>query len=123
MLSDSELRFAFGVGIHVLVAGGLLCATSLIIKYFSPSGIWAWGVACVAIGLSVCISSIVLAWLNVWQEDREWEKLEEARIKLLKKRQSGCVNCKYFYSGLEIHCAVHPLGKDYLDCHDFEGNV
>lgn len=120
MLSDSELQFTFGIGIHVLIAGGLICTSSVVIKLFSPSSIWAWGIVCVVIGLSLCISALFFAYLNSWRENKEWEKLEKARTELVKKRNSGCAGCKSFYNGSEIHCAVHPYGKAFEDCKDYE---
>jgi hypothetical protein len=116
MLSNDELSRAFLVGLQVIAAGCAMCLVALLINILPLDTFWIWGLGCCVAGVAIAISSIIITLLNIWHEET---KVEEP-IQTVYKYKVTCFSCKYYHGLNGIHCALHPYGKKFEDCRDFE---
>jgi hypothetical protein len=116
MLSNDELSKAFLVGFQVFAAGCAMCIVTLLINILPTGVLWAWGLVCCVIGIAIAVSSIIFTLLNMWREETKPEEVS----KVVYKYKVTCFSCKYYHGLNDVHCALHPHGKKFEDCKDFE---
>lgn len=114
-LNNLELYKAFGIGVHTAIAGGGLSLLAMLAQFINFSHVLTLGLYVCVVGISIAMAAMFFGMMNgLFQNPKiiEYERSE--------RFVPGCWKCAYFHGLNEIHCAVHPHGKDFKDCKDYE---